>query len=292
MPPQRPAVSFSGRSININPQNLMSHTKQISGGYTGEFEFNRGIITGSCQLKSNNSGSLSPCRYNGSLNGNSCAVYESGVLIPFFCDKRSLSGFSDYKNPQTGERVKVNWTANATVYEDYDERDRQRQLEAEARQARALEMAANAKSGIAPENLTLAGYMDDIISADARSWVLNRYDRGSVYSVQLVNQSDDGQNADAVAEYTYNGGLRGWVRAHLVGGVVSCFEYHDFSGQCRPVNAASPSGPMLAGLAVSMLSSSASGGYDNYDYSDGEAESRRIQQHNDMIAHSCQATGC
>jgi len=77
--------------------------------------------------------------------------------------------------------------------------------------------------------------MDRVITTDSRGWWINRYDRGSVRNTRVIATGP--RSGIVVSDYTYNNGVAGWVRAHVVNGEFRCVEYHDFAGSCRPINA-------------------------------------------------------
>ena len=77
------------------------------------------------------------------------------------------------------------------------------------------------------------GTADRVISNDARSWFLNRYDRGSA-TVRNVWESPSGLDVTLTVDYTYNGGRQGWVEIQVYDGRVRCLRYHDFANNCRP----------------------------------------------------------
>ena len=76
--------------------------------------------------------------------------------------------------------------------------------------------------------------MDDWIGADSRSWMMNRYDRGSVSSAEIVDTDVEKGTVTVRAHYTFNGGQRGWVDAvHSARGV--CLRFWDNQYSCKPV---------------------------------------------------------
>lgn len=77
------------------------------------------------------------------------------------------------------------------------------------------------------------GTADKIIYEDARSWFMNRYDRGSA-TVRDVWESTSGLDVTLTVDYTYNGGSRGWVEIETYDGRVKCLRFHDFANTCRP----------------------------------------------------------
>ena len=88
--------------------------------------------------------------------------------------------------------------------------------------------------------------------------MLNRYDRGSVRNTRVVARS--GADRIVYSDYTYNGGTPGWVQLYIVDGRLGCVEYHDFSGQCRPIGARS----YAYGLTTRLLAAAAVHALRNY----------------------------
>jgi|CXWL01.1.fsa_nt_gi hypothetical protein len=131
----------------------------------------------------------------------------------------------------------------------------------------------------------LRGFMEQIVQLDSRGWMINRYDSGSMHDVLAESRNSDQSSAVVRGAYTFNNGRRGWVRARIERGLVSCVEYWDFSGRCRPVGQ-SYSYQLLAGLAVAAMvagagSASSAGGSSNNSAYDAQAHQQ-----------ACQAGGC
>lgn len=84
--------------------------------------------------------------------------------------------------------------------------------------------------------------LTNAIVQDSRSWLMNRYDVGSLTNVRA---STIGGVTMLRGDYSYNGGTRGWLEARVAGGRIECIHYHD-TGGCAPVrtaNAADAAGP-------------------------------------------------
>lgn len=101
--------------------------------------------------------------------------------------------------------------------------------------------------------------VDAVIHLDSRSWIMNRYDVGSVGEVAITRVAD---HELARAPYTYNGGMPGWIAIQFSGEDIRCIEYHDFAGSCRPIGQ-NPARAMVVmgvvGLAGAAMLSSESG---------------------------------
>lgn len=103
---------------------------------------------------------------------------------------------------------------------------------------------------------TSTSAMDEIVATDARGWVFNRYDRGSMRNVAVVSKS-----GDAVVirgDYTFNRGKPGWVKVSFNGERVLCLEFWDFKGNCRPLGQ-SPSQKIAADALAIVLNGEADG---------------------------------
>ena len=108
----------------------------------------------------------------------------------------------------------------------------------------------------------LAQVLDDILATDARSWMINHYDRGSIFDAKVLSSAADGSPAQVYAGYTYNGGNRGWIKARFAAGKLNCIELHDFAGSCRAVSQSPSQGIAVAAIgvtALALMSSSSSG---------------------------------
>ena len=93
-------------------------------------------------------------------------------------------------------------------------------------------VVSGAHSQTANDIPRLTQAMDAVVQLDSRSWMFNRYDVGSMTGVYVSNFGDI---SVAHGDYTYNRGVRGWVRIQFSGEQIRCVEYHDFAGTCRPV---------------------------------------------------------
>lgn len=82
--------------------------------------------------------------------------------------------------------------------------------------------------------------LETTVGRDSNSWSWNRYDHGSMSNIQVLSRNKDGSAATVKGNYTYNGGVRGWVEATLTRGTtVECLHFHDM-GVCHPPRTAPP----------------------------------------------------
>lgn len=102
----------------------------------------------------------------------------------------------------------------------------------------------------------LAKMFDYLIAVDSRSWLLHRYATDSVYNVEILNESKDRTSGLVFANFNYADGGGAWVKAKIGRGGVSCLEFHDFAGQCRPVGANPAVGMAMMAFVSAMLAPS------------------------------------
>lgn len=75
---------------------------------------------------------------------------------------------------------------------------------------------------------------ESAVARDAKGWLANKYDAGSIRNVQVERSGT--RITAARGEYTFNGGQKGWARIQYNKRSVPCIEYWDTPGSCRPVN--------------------------------------------------------
>ena len=76
---------------------------------------------------------------------------------------------------------------------------------------------------------------------------------GSVYNVEILNESKDKTSGLVFANFYYTDGSGAWVKAKIGKGGVSCLEFHDFAGQCRPVGSNPAVGMAMMAIVSAML---------------------------------------
>ena len=125
-----------------------------------------------------------------------------------------------------------------------------------------------------------SAYFDSIIATDAQSWVVNRYDRGSMHNMKVVSISSDRRVFVLYGEYTYNGGRPGWVKAQFSKPAndnmqLDCLEFWDFSGICRALGQSPSRGIMAAAVQAFMSSDGGGSGGGHCDSSTGNGCSQK-----------------
>ncbi|MFZ5747732.1 MAG: hypothetical protein ACOY45_08730 [Pseudomonadota bacterium] len=79
----------------------------------------------------------------------------------------------------------------------------------------------------------LAEAIDNILRSRSQSWIINRYDYGSVRNVTMIDNGKASGVTKVRAEYTYNGGMPGWVILESRGKDDLCLRFWDFQNICR-----------------------------------------------------------
>jgi hypothetical protein len=82
--------------------------------------------------------------------------------------------------------------------------------------------------------------LNELVALDSRTWLLNRYDYGSMVNARVIATSASRDVLVIRGEYTYNGGARGWVSVRVDGDGPKCLEFWDFAGSCRPLRSNVP----------------------------------------------------
>lgn len=95
-----------------------------------------------------------------------------------------------------------------------------------------------------------------LVSLDAGSWGMNRYDDGSARNSRVLDRSKTCYTV--YGQYTYNGGRPGWVKIQFSGKKPQCIEFWDFAGSCRAIGH-SP-GRAMAAAAVGAVAAGVAGG--------------------------------
>lgn len=84
------------------------------------------------------------------------------------------------------------------------------------------------------QNLTRL--VEDLVLDQSRSWVMNRFVRGSVSSVAISSRDAQGRPAKVTASYLFNGQNRGSVTVSFSSGLPECIYFFDFPSMCRTPN--------------------------------------------------------
>ena len=99
----------------------------------------------------------------------------------------------------------------------------------------------------------LGRLLDYLIDMDSRYWLMRGYMVGSVFNVEILNESKDKSSGLVFANFFYTDGSSAWVKARIGKGGVSCLEFDDLAGQCRPIGANPAVGMAMMAFVSALL---------------------------------------
>jgi len=89
--------------------------------------------------------------------------------------------------------------------------------------------------------------IDDLVSDQAKTWMFNRYNRGSISAATILSKDEDGKPTIIKANYlfsAFSGNSKGWVKIVFKNGLPSCIYFWDFPSNCK-----TPSSSIVASYA-------------------------------------------
>ena len=213
--------------------------REFGGAYSLELTFEGDAVSGTFSGASpgrNRSG-----RVQGTRAGSQCRLFAEDILIEGECTAGRFLGSG---RSQGGSRVTQTLRIDAPAAEVVDAAEQERQraeaaVQAEQQRAAAQferEQAAAAErariAALPAANRGQTALVESAVRQDSGAWVINRYDAGSIGNVRIAGQSEGVTTLRA--EYSYNGGDKGWVEARVEGGRVDCLRYWDSSSCNAP----------------------------------------------------------
>jgi hypothetical protein len=102
--------------------------------------------------------------------------------------------------------------------------------------ASAPATAPNAGSGAAGKDANYSRLLDDLVADNARGWMMNRYQSGSITGVSVASRDAQGRPAKVTAQYSYSGlqGMqRGGISLTFKNGSPDCMYFSDVPDVCR-----------------------------------------------------------
>ena len=99
--------------------------------------------------------------------------------------------------------------------------------------------AADASAASAPvvvKDANFSRLLDDLVADNAKGWMMNRYQSGSIAGVNVVSRDAQGRPARVTAQYSFSGmqGMqRGGVTLTFKSGSPDCMFFSDFPDTCR-----------------------------------------------------------
>ena len=100
--------------------------------------------------------------------------------------------------------------------------------------------SAMKKSGGPSGEQNYAKLFDDLIADQSRTWMMNRYTKGSISGVNVLSQDENGRPKSIKANYRYSsafgGPYNGWAKIDFVNGLPDCIYFHDCPQNCKKSN--------------------------------------------------------
>lgn len=198
---------------------------RIGGSLQVDLEFDGDVVRGSFR----GSGGLSDSGLIGRRQGSQCRLFDlaDGSVWSGSC---TLEGFAGTVKsvPNAPTQISLAFEVVGTKASDYAEQERRRR-DALLR-ARHIDMLRTTIASSAPIETRFAA----VIELDSYSWLLDRLVPNSLTGVRKTKPR--GGNYEIYGEFQLTGSGTGWARAQVVGDQISCIEFWDFPGQCRPYN--------------------------------------------------------
>lgn len=99
-------------------------------------------------------------------------------------------------------------------------------------------MFAGPKPPSDPDKQDFTELIDDLVMEDARSWMMNKYQNGSISDVTISSTDPNGNPSRIHADYIFLGGFnekkfRGSVTVTLDAGIPECLYFSDFPDRCK-----------------------------------------------------------
>ncbi len=102
--------------------------------------------------------------------------------------------------------------------------------------AGAAASAPGADTGAAVKEADYSRLLDDMVAENARGWMMNRYQSGSIAGINVVSRDAQGRPVRVTAQYSYSGmqgAQRGGVSVTFKKGAPDCIYFSDFPDTCR-----------------------------------------------------------
>ncbi len=172
---------------------------------------------------------------------------------------------------------------------DIEHKQQLAQAEAARAQAAAAERAAaEAKIAALPRaSPVYARQMADYVRTDALGWAGanggmfgNHLDEGSVGNVRVYSGSVSSGHFILRAEYTYNGGAKGWVVAQYTRGNFNCIQFWDSVLGCRTLRKPGEGEAMVTSIITSSMKDGGSNSSSSQAGIQDQMNGQRIRDYN------------
>lgn len=168
-------------------------------------------------------------------NGRCRAMGQKGAVFEGQCGPAGFNG-TIRSGPGEGVSYRGSFATTVASVEDYAVRDRERAAGKAKRESHSEAVAATSvptprqAAAAAPFSRPASAgsgqhaLLHGALQAHAADWLSNRLDTGSLRDVRTVQSNG---RSRLRGDYTYNGGLPGWVEAEVAGGRVKCLQFWD-----------------------------------------------------------------
>jgi hypothetical protein len=190
--------------------------------------------------------------FTGSVTNGVCRMVGPDDTLEGRCSKDGFSGVLHGKTKR-GQSVNGTFQASAVQVVDLDERARQQQAAEKTRLAAIAAAEARLRNAPAAGPL-LSKKLEGFVRTDAQGWAFNRFDAGSIANVKVIDGSVKSGHYTLRGEYTYNGGVSGWVLAQMEGPNLGCIQFHDAIIGCRALRTPEQGQAMRSALVGAVTS--------------------------------------
>lgn len=203
--------------------------ERIGGSLEIELEFEGEIVKGSFR----GTGGLRESKLIGRRVGSQCRLFDvtDGSVWAGRCDEQTFLG-SIKSVPNAAVQVAVNFEAVGTRVRDYSEWER-RQYEARLRRRR-YELLQSQLNGNGP----IESRFPAAIELDSYSWYFDKLRQGSIRNFTRTKAKRGVYTVQA--EFTLESGSPAWARGRVENETITCVEFWDVPGVCRPLNVPPP----------------------------------------------------
>lgn len=203
--------------------------ERIGGSLEVELEFDGDIVKGTFR----GTGGLRDSTLIGRRVGSQCRLYDltDGSVWQGRCDAQGFQG-GVKSVPNATVQITLNFETVGTKFRDYSEWERRRRA-AWARKRHYQILRAQYEGNGAIELRFAAG-----AELDAFGWSLDGFRPGSMTNIRKTKPKRGAY--DIFGEFTLQSGAKGSVRGRVENDQITCLEYWDVPGVCRPIALPSP----------------------------------------------------
>jgi len=212
------------RASSACPRPDQGCPERIGGSLEVELEFDGEVVKGVFR----GTGGLRDSGLIGRRQGSACRLFDlaDGSVWSGRCDSEAFIG-TVASVPNAATQLELAFETVGTRTLDYAERERRRREYHE--RLRRIEFLQALVDGTAP----IEQRLDAAVELDSYSWQYDAYRPGSLRNIERGRERDDRYQIGG--EFALKNGGAGWVRATVDHGAISCLEFWDAPGVCRPI---------------------------------------------------------